>query len=103
MGRTVPVPDRDAFRQQALDGAPVEVCADAGIKLPQPSQEIEPPVSLLGHSVRVLCPGGVLGVKLLTLSTSASTSVDGEVSTPLLSPVVHNHLFSFANIKREVV
>lgn len=44
MGRTVSVPDCDATHQQALNGAPVEVCEDSGIyaKLAHSPHETKP-------------------------------------------------------------
>lgn len=60
MGRTFPIPDRDADSQQALDGTPVEVCEDAGVhaKLPQSPQEIELLTSFLDHGPCVVTRRG---------------------------------------------
>ncbi len=111
MGRIVSVPERDVARQQALDGAPVEVCEDAGVhaKLPQYPQETEPLASFLDHCVHVKCPGEVLRdvhteeLEAADTFNLSITNVDWEVSSPLLSPVVHDHLFSFTDVEREFV
>ena len=106
VSRTVLAPDWDAARQRALDGSPVEVCEDAGVraKYPCSPKKKEQLSSFLDRGVCLKCPGEALYDVHAEEPEAADplnfSIADLDVGGVHLPAVLHNHLLGFADIEK---